>query len=421
MPTLERFCRYVSFDTQAVEDASAYPSSAGQVELNRFLERELREMGCRDVLLDEHGILTATVPGNRAGIPVMAWVAHVDTSPETSGKDVKPVVHEAYPGGTIVLPGDPSRRLCPEQCPDLDGVVGKTLVTSDGTTLLGADDKAGVTAVVEAAERLLKNPDLPRGDVRLCFTCDEEVGNGVRHLSLERVGARVAYTVDGEGQGTVDTETFSADLALVRVRGVNTHPSRGKGKMVNAVRIAAELISRLPRARLAPETSGGREGFLHPYRIEGGVAEATVRIILRSFETDELAAHARLLGQIAEGLRAEHPEAVVEVDIRRQYRNMRDGLKSEPRAVAYAVEAMRRVGLDPRQTIIRGGTDGSNLTSMGLPCPNLASGQHNMHSPLEWTCLEEMEKTVEVLLALAAVWAEGPPAESIAPAPLVIA
>lgn len=416
MSLQERFCRYVSLDTQAAEDTDAYPSTPGQLEFNRRLADELREIGCQEVELDANGILTATVPGNREGVPVVAWVAHVDTSPEAPGKDVKPQIHPNYQGGDLVLPGDPTKVLRAE---DLKSAQGRTIISTDGTTLLGADDKSGVAVIVEAAERLLRNPELPRGKTRLVFSCDEEVGNGAKYIDLQRLGAQVAYTLDGEATGSVDSETFSADLCTVTVRGVNTHPSRGKGRMVNALRIAADLVARLPRTRLSPETSDGRDGFLHPYRFEGGVAEATVRILLRDFETEALPRQAELVKGLAEVLRAEHPGARIEVDVRKQYRNMRDGLVAEPRAVAYAVQAMRDCGLDPHRTAIRGGTDGSTLTERGLPCPNLSSGQHNLHSYLEWTTVEEMEKCVEVLLALARVWTEGPDPAGIAEAPMV--
>lgn len=416
MSLQERFCRYVSLDTTAVDDVDRYPSSPGQVEFNRLLAEELRALGCQDVELDANGILTATVPGNREGVPVVAWVAHVDTSPEAPGKDVKPQVHPAYAGGDLVLPGDPTKVLKAE---DLKSALGRTVITTDGTTLLGSDDKSGVAVIVEAAERLLKNPELPRGKTRLLFSCDEEVGNGAKHIDLEKLGADVAYTLDGEATGSVDSETFSADLATVTITGVNCHPSKGKGRMVNAVRIASDFIARLPRTRLSPETSDGRQGFLHPYKLEAGVAEATIRIILRDFETEALPAQAELLEHIAAVLRAEHPGASIQVTLTKQYRNMRDGLIREPRAVAYAVEAMRRCGLEPFRTAIRGGTDGSTLTERGLPCPNLSSGQHNLHSYLEWTTVEEMEKCVDVLLELAKVWSEGPDPATIAEAPLV--
>ena len=404
---LDRFCRYVRIHTQADETATTYPSSPGQLELGRLLTRELREMGLRDAVQDEHGIVLATVPATTtAAAPTVAWIAHVDTSPETSGLNVKPVVHANYSGGDIVLPGDPSRTIRIADNPELADLKGKTIVTTDGTTLLGADDKAGVAVVMEAAAQLLTRPEIPHGPIRVCFTCDEEIGHGVDRVDLKKLGAHVGYTLDGGGQGEIDGETFSADLALVTVRGVNIHPSIGKGRMVNAVRLAGLFLDRLPRLVLSPETTADREGFLHPYRIEGGVAETTIRILLRDFDTTRLAERAEVLRAVARTVTAEFPRASIGVEIVKQYRNMADGLKKEPRTLAFAEEAMRRAGLRPKRTIVRGGTDGSRLTEMGLPTPNLSCGEHNLHSPLEWTCLEEMETAVRVLVELARVWGE---------------
>ncbi|HJT78730.1 MAG TPA: peptidase T [Gemmataceae bacterium] len=404
---LERFCRYVRIDTQAVESAGAYPSSPGQLELGRLLTGELRELGLRDAEQDAHGIVLATVPATTSRrAPAIAWIAHVDTSPETSGKNVKPVVHRAYAGGDLVLPGDPSKVIRVADNPELAGLVGKTIITTDGTTLLGADDKAGVAVIMEAAARLMAHPEIPHGPIRVCFTCDEEIGHGVDHVDLKKLGAHVGYTLDGGGAGEIDGETFSADLAVVTFRGVNIHPSIAKGRMVNAVRLAGLFLDRLPRAVLAPETTADREGFLHPYRIDGGVAEVVLRIILRDFDTARLAEEADLLRRVAATITAEYPRAAIDVRVTPQYRNMADGLKKEPRALAFAEEAMRRAGLQPRRTIVRGGTDGSRLTEMGLPTPNLSTGEHNPHSPLEWTCLEEMEMAAAVLVELAKVWGE---------------
>jgi tripeptide aminopeptidase len=336
--------------------------------------------------------------------PTIAWLAHVDTSPEYSGAHVKPVVHENYRGGDLTLPGDPTKVIRVEENPALHHLIGGTIVTTDGTTLLGADDKAGVAVIMSAAAHLLGHPDIQHGPIRLCFTCDEEIGRGVDHLDLEKLGAVCGYTLDGDGQGQLDCETFSADQAIVTVTGVNTHPSVGKGAMVNALRILCEFISRLPTDRLSPETTDGRQGFLHPYHLEAGVAKATVRIILRDFDTPKLREYAALLEGIAADLRAAHPRAKIEVEIRKQYRNMGDGLKKEPRAIGKAVEAIRAAGLEPELSIIRGGTDGSRLTELGLPTPNLSTGEHNPHSPLEWTSVEEMQKAVDVLVQLAIAW-----------------
>ncbi|MEE8168993.1 MAG: peptidase T [Phycisphaerae bacterium] len=406
---LERFCRYVKIDTEAREGADTYPSSPGQLELARMLLAELRELGLADAAMDEHGIVIATVPAS-AGCPpetpTIAWNAHVDTSPETSGRGVKPIVHRDYQGGDITLPGDASKVIREAESPELKTMIGRTLITSDGTTLLGADDKAGVAIIMSAAEHLLKHADIVHGPIRVVFTCDEEIGRGVDFLDIKKVGAVAAYTLDGGDQGIIDAETFSADLATITVTGVNTHPSEAKAKrMVNAIRILAEFITRLPRKELSPETTDGRDGFLHPYGIGGGVASASVKVLLRDFETPRLADEAELLRSIAAALGKDYPRASIDVAIKKQYRNMRDGMEKEPRAIPFAEDAMRRCGLEPKRDIIRGGTDGSRMTELGLPCPNLSSGQHNLHSPLEWACLDQMAKARDVLVALAQVWA----------------
>jgi tripeptide aminopeptidase len=404
---LDRFCRYVRIHTQADEAAATYPSSPGQLELGRLLAQELRAMGLRDANQDEHGIVLATIPATVPHMaPAVAWIAHVDTSPETTGLNVKPVVHAGYKGGDIVLPGDPSRVIRIADNPELEQLKDKMIITTDGTTLLGADDKAGVAVIMEAAAQLMARPEVPHGPIRVCFTCDEEIGHGVDHVDLQKLDAVVGYTLDGGGQGEIDGETFSADLAVVTVRGVNIHPSIGKGRMVNAVRLAGLFLDRLPRTCLSPETTADREGFLHPYRIEGGVAETVVRILLRDFDTAQLADRAEVLRAVARSVTAEFPQASIDVNVVKQYRNMADGLKKEPRALAFAQEAMRRVGLTPKLAIVRGGTDGSRLTEMGLPTPNLSCGEHNPHSPLEWTCVEEMGTAVRVLIELARVWGE---------------
>jgi tripeptide aminopeptidase len=362
----------------------------------------------QDVDHDQHGIITATIPATISGpVPVIAFNAHLDTSPETSGHNVQPCVHKDYNGQDIVLSKDPTKVLRMADNPDLARLKGKTIITTDGTTLLGGDDKAGVAVIMEMAAYLMAHRNLEHGTIRICFTCDEEIGHGVDHIDLKRLGAQVAYTLDGSGQGEIDVETFSADLAVVAITGVNIHPSIAKGRMVNAVRLAGMFLDRLPKQLLAPEVTSEREGFLHPYRIEGGVGEVTMRILLRDFDTPKLAEQAELLRSTARLLMTDYPQAKVEVRVAPQYRNMADGLTKEPRAVAFAEEAMRRAGLAPKRTIVRGGTDGSRLTEMGLPTPNLSTGEHNIHSPLEWTCLEEMQTAVRVLVELCKVWANG--------------
>lgn len=402
---LDRFLRYVRIDTQADERSATYPSTPGQFVLGKLLRDELLTMGLADARQDEHGLVFATIPGNVPGAPTIAFNSHVDTSPETSGKNVNPQVIRDYRGGDIVLPGDPSKAIRVAENPELNALVGKTIVTTDGTTLLGADDKAGVAVIMELARVLTANPAIPHGPIRVVFTCDEEIGKGVVHLDPADIGAVVAYTLDGQAVGEIEAETFSADKATVTVTGVNIHPSIGKGRMVNAIRLAALFVDRLPKRLLSPETTDGRQGFVHPYQIEGGVGQTTVHLLLRDFETPNLATEAEMLREIARGIEREYPEAKLTVDVRPQYRNMRDGIAREPRAIQYAEQAVRRAGLEPKHLIIRGGTDGAQLTAKGLPTPNLSTGEHNPHSPLEWTCLEEMDAAVRVLVELVQVWA----------------
>lgn len=402
---LDRFLRYVKLDTQADETSSTVPSTAKQLELSRLLENECGALGLSDVSLSEFGVVTATLPASQGcAAPAIAWFAHVDTSPEYSGTNVKPLVHERYAGGDIPLPGDSRQVIRVADNPDLKELIGATLITTDGTTLLGSDDKAGIAVIMSAAAHLLAHPEIIHGPVRLCFTCDEEIGRGVDHVDVAGLDVVCGYTLDSDSVGKIDSETFSADLATITVRGVNTHPSIGKGVMVNATRILSAFLSRLPTKELSPETTDGREGFMHPYHVEGSVAEASARIILRDFETAKLADQASRLKKIAAELEAEHPRCSIEVAIRKQYRNMRDGLTKEPRALAKAIEATRAAGVEPEQTIVRGGTDGSRFTELGLPTPNLSTGQHNPHSPLEWTSVEQMQTAVNVLVELAQLW-----------------
>ncbi len=410
---LDRFCRYVRVSTQADDRSCTYPSSPGQLELGRMLVEELRAIGLRDAQQDQHGIVLATIPATVSHpAPTIALIAHLDTSPETSGIGVKPIVHSPYDGKDIVLAGRPAGGYPPKVLrvkdnPELLALKGQTIITTDGTTLLGGDDKAGVAVIVETAVELLARPEIPHGPIRLCFTCDEEIGHGVDYVDLKKLGAVAGYTLDGGGVGEIDVETFSADLATVTVTGVNIHPSIARGRMINAVRLAGMLLDRLPRQLLSPETTADREGFLHPYRIEGGVAKVELRILLRDFVTAKLAEEADLLRAAARTVSAEFPGAKIDVEVTPQYRNMAEGLAKEPRAVAFADQAMRRAGIEPRQTFVRGGTDGSRLTELGLPTPNLSTGEHNIHSPLEWTCLEEMATAVRVLIELTRTWGSG--------------
>ncbi len=402
---LERFLRYVRIDTKADEKSSAYPSSPGQLVLSAMLRDELLAIGIADAIQNEHGLVFATVPGNVPGAPTIAFNAHVDTNPENSGKDVNPQVIHDYKGGDITLPKDTTKVIRVTENPELNGLIGRTIITTDGTTLLGADDKAGLSVIMEAARIMMDNPSIPRGPVRIVFTCDEEIGFGVKHLEPAQIGAVVAYTLDGAASGEIEDETFSADGATVTITGVNIHPSIGKGRMVNAIRLAAMFIDRLPQRTLSPETTDGRQGFIHPLTIEGGVGEVKINFILRDFDTAQLAVEADLLREIARQVEREYPAARVKVETRKQYRNMRDGVAKLPEAITHAATATRRAGMEPKHKIIRGGTDGSQLTEKGLPTPNLSTGEHNPHSPLEWTCLEEMEAAVRVVLELCQVWA----------------
>lgn len=404
---LERFLRYVQIDTTAVDGADRYPSSAGQLELGALLVGELLDCGIVDAAQDSNGIVTATIPANNgAGGPTIVFNAHLDTSPETTGRGVKPQVITAYQGGDIVLPGDASRVIRVADNPELDSLRGCTLVTTDGATLLGGDDKAGVAAIMELAETLFEHPDVLHGPIKILFTCDEEIGRGVDFVDVASLQAVAAYTLDGPGANQIDVETFSADMATIRVQGVNIHPAIAKDRMVNAVRAAAEFVARLPRGNLSPETTDGRQGFLHPYRIEGGVAEATVHVLLRDFETAALNTYADDLRQLGREVEAAVAGCRISVDVRPQYRNMRPGLDEEPRAVEYARIAHERLGRQPRLTSIRGGTDGSQLTARGLPTPNLSVGQHNLHSPLEWACLDEIALATSLLVELVQVWGQ---------------
>lgn len=403
---LDRFLRYVKIDTQADEKSTTSPSTAKQLNLSRLLEKECRNLGLHDVSCSDNGIVMATIPSTVSHPTEMIfWNSHVDTSPEYSGTNVNPIVHENYKGGDIVLPCTPPKTILVKENPTLSDLIGETIITTDGTTLLGADDKSGIAVIMSAAEYLQAHPEVPHGAIRICFTVDEEIGRGIVGLDLKKLGCKCGYTLDSMASGYLDTETFSADLATVTVTGINSHPSEAKAKgMVNAVRILSKFIARLPTDRLSPETTNERDGFLHPYTIEGGVAEARVKIILRDFETAKLEEYAQLLRKIAKEMAEEYPKAKIDVVIKKQYRNMRDGLEKEPRVIAYALDAIRNAGLEPKRNIIRGGTDGALLTEQGIPCPNLSCGQHNPHSPLEWTSLWEMEKAVEVLVQLAILW-----------------
>jgi tripeptide aminopeptidase len=405
---LNRFLDYVRVDTQASFDSTSIPTTPGQLRLGARIAEELRAIGLVDVEQDASGTVYGTVPATPGleASPVVAFNAHLDTSPETSGRDVKPRAF-VYEGGDVPLAGDPTKVIRVAENPDLTKCVGKTIVVTDGTTLLGSDDKSGVAVIVEAAARLMECPELPHGPVRVFFTCDEEIGRGVEHVDLAKVNAVAAYTLDGDGAGAIDDETFDAMKVIVDFHGVNIHPSIAKDRMVNAIRALGHFLEMLPRDHRSPETTDGREGFIHPVRIlESGVERASVEMILRDFDRTKLESHLEFVRDAAAAARAAFPGLKTKVEATEQYANLGAALAKQPHIVEYAEEAYRRAGLSPRRTIIRGGTDGSFLTARGLLTPNLSTGEHNPHSPLEWTCLEEMEQAVATIIELVQIWAE---------------
>ena len=404
---VERFLRYVAYDTQSDPSSSTRPSTAKQLVLLDLLVEELKALGCADAKRDEQGIVVATLPATsrKARVPVIGFVAHVDTSPEMSGAGVAPIVHRGWQGGDIALPDEPSAVLRPAEIPALRARVGHDIITASGGTLLGADDKSGVAAIMAAVEHLAQHPEIAHGAIRVAFTPDEEIGSGVDHFDVARFGARCAYTLDGEGVGELQTETFSADSLTVTFHGFNAHPGYAKGKMINSIKVAADFIGRLPKDGLSPETTTGRDGFVHPNDVDATVDQTSVHFIIRDFATPGLAEKEAFLTQLARDAAAAWG-ATVSVQVRESYRNMRPVLDRDPEVVEYAREAIRRAGLEPVETPIRGGTDGSRLSYMDLPTPNLSSGQHNFHSRLEWVSAQDMEKAVETILHLCRIWEE---------------
>jgi tripeptide aminopeptidase len=404
----DRFLRYVQIDTQSDEDSTEVPSTAKQLDLLGLLKDELEALGAADVALTDYGCVLATIPAtvDKKDVPTVAFLAHVDTVPGFNGTGVKPIVHHNYAGGPIVLPDDEEQTLTYENSPLLESKIGEDIVTASGTTLLGADDKAGVAIIMAMALHLLRHSDIPHGDVRVCFTPDEEVGRGVAHLTPDDLAAPVAYTLDGEDVGEAVYETFSADKAVVKITGVSIHPGLAKGKMVNALRLAARLINMLPQNTRTPDTTEDREGFIHLYRCSGTAAEAELHFILRDFELDGLASHRELLQSACDTLQVTEPRAKVESTFTEQYRNMRYWLENNMRPVELLIEAIRRAGIEPLAEPVRGGTDGSRLTEMGIPTPNIFTGMQNVHGPLEWISLQDMAKATQVCVNLVQLWVE---------------
>lgn len=405
---VERFLHYVTIDTQSCEDSNTFPSTAKQLDLLRLLESELRGLGLEDVTMDEHGYVFATVPATstRVDVPVIGFLAHVDTSPEMSGAGVKAIVHQKYDGSDIVLPDDPTAVIAAADNPLLAAQIGNDIITASGTTLLGADNKAGVAEIMGAVEYLLAHPEIAHGPIRVGFTPDEEVGSGTEYFDVERFGAHCAYTMDGETLGELQVETFSADSITATFQGCNTHPGFARGKMVNSIKVAADFINRLPKDGLSPETTSGYEGFVHPYMVDAGVERTSVKLLVRDFSTPALAEMEQTVEKIALEAVDAHPGSSVEVEVEESYRNMKEVLDQYPVVVEHAMEAYRRSGLEPRIEPIRGGTDGSRLSFMGLPTPNIFAGEHNFHSRFEWISTSDMHKAVEVIIELCRVWEE---------------
>jgi tripeptide aminopeptidase len=404
---LERFLRYVQIDTQSDPESPSQPSTEKQKDLSRLLVQELQEMGIEDAHLDEFGYVYATIPANTdKKVPVICFCSHVDTSPDCSGAGVKPLVHRNYQGKDIVLPDDPSVVIRKAEHPDLKDQIGHDIVTASGTTLLGADNKAGVAAIMDAAHILCNNPQLKHGKIRILFTPDEEIGRGVNKVNIKKLGAKYGYTIDGETAGSIEDETFSADGAVVTIHGIAAHPGFAKGKMENALKIAARIVAKFPD-KLSPEHTEGRQGFIHPVSFEGGLEKATVRLIIRDFTESGLKRHAKTLQKIVDSVLLAFPNSRAEVHITEQYRNMGKVLRRHPQVVAHAIEALQRAGFkQPVKSAIRGGTDGSRLSFMGLPCPNLFAGEHAFHSKQEWVSVQDMNKAAETIVHLAQIWAE---------------
>ncbi|MEI6522392.1 MAG: peptidase T [Bacteroidota bacterium] len=402
----ERFLNYVKVDTQSDPNSTTFPSTEKQKNLAKILVSELTDMGI-DCELDVYGYVYATIPSNsNKDVPVICFCSHMDTSPDCSGENVKPIVHTNYNGQDIILPEDNTQIISPKNHPDLLNQIGNDIITADGTTLLGADNKAGVAEIMDAAYQLVNNPEIKHGTIKILFTPDEEVGRGVEHVDLKKLGATFAYTMDGESLGTLENETFSANALHLKINGVSTHPGFAKNKMESAIKIASQIISSLPKDFLSPESTENKEGFVHPVSITGGIEEAKISFIIRDFDSSKLAQHENVIKTIAENVMLQFPHSTFSVEVIEQYRNMKEILDNYPQVVEYAKQAIERVGLDAKLSSIRGGTDGSRLSFMGLPCPNIFAGEHAFHSKHEWVSIQDMEKSVQTILHLAIIWEE---------------
>ncbi|MFD2572007.1 peptidase T [Spirosoma soli] len=405
---VDRFLGYVQIDTQSDPQSTANPSTEKQKDLSRVLVQELHEMGITDAELDEWGYVYATIPANtdKANVPTICFCSHVDTSPDVTGAGVKPIIHERWDGSDIALPDDPTQIIRVADHPDLQHQIGNDIITASGTTLLGADNKAGVAEIMDAAHYLITHPDVKHGTIRLLFTPDEEVGRGTEKVDIQKLGAVYGYTIDGEALGTLEDETFSADAVKITIQGVSTHPGFAKGKLENALKIAADLLAVLPKDTLSPETTEAKEGFVHPTRFEGNQDQAVLEFIIRDFTEAGLHEKEAYLQDQLNNVLAHYPGSSAEFVVKEQYRNMKEVLDQHPAVVDNALEAIRRAGLTAERRSIRGGTDGSRLSFMGLPCPNIFAGEHAFHSRLEWVSVQDMQRAVEVIVNVAQVWEE---------------
>lgn len=403
----ERFLRYVQIDTQSDPQSNTHPTTEKQKDLSRLLVEELKAIGIADAETDEWGYVYATIPANtEKQVPVLCFCAHVDTAPDASGTGVKPILHKNYQGQDIVLPDDTSQVLRKKDLPYLEKLTGHDLITASGTTLLGSDDKAGVAEIMDAANFLMTHPEVKHGTIRLLFTPDEEVGRGTAKLDMKKLGADFGYTLDGGDAGDLEDETFSADGVTLTIHGVITHPGTAKGKLVNALKIAGDVLASLPRAELSPETTEGRQGFIHAVRVEGLAEKAVIEFIIRDFVTAALKKKEEFLLSLVEMVMENYPAARFDFEVKEQYRNMKEVLDQHPQVVAYAKEAIERSGLQVKMEAIRGGTDGSRLSFMGLPCPNLFAGEQAIHSKLEFISVQDMNKAVETIVHLCCIWEE---------------
>ncbi len=404
---VDRFLNYVKIDTQSDPHSTSTPSTEKQKDLSRLLVKELQAMGVEDAEMDEHGYVYATLKSNsEKKVPVICFCSHVDTSPETTGQNVNPIIHKNYDGKIIKYAKDSSLKLDPAEHPELAKKLGNDIITTDGTTLLGADNKAGVAEIMDMAHYFISNPEIKHGDIRILFTPDEEIGRGADKVNIEKLGADFGYTVDGEALGSFEDETFSADMVQITIHGVNAHPGFAKGNMENALKAASKFIELLPQNTWSPETTAGREGFVHPYEMKGGVEKMELTFIIRSFVDADLQTYEQRLEELLKSALVSYPSMTYEFKVSEQYRNMKNIISQHPSISAYAIEAIERAGLKVNHGSIRGGTDGSKLSFMGLPCPNVFAGEHAFHSKLEWASVQDMQKAVETLVNIACIWEE---------------